>query len=71
MFSRKRRRFVVFAVVRQTSSHKSSHHTTLTSPSCFKITIILLILNVSEEVHRLSVTFYYYHFDQTHLPTGM
>jgi hypothetical protein len=62
---------VVFAVVRQTSSNKSSlQMMTLTPPSCLKITIILKILNVSEEVHRLSVIFYY-HFEQTNPPTGM
>jgi hypothetical protein len=65
---------VVFAVVRKTSSNKSSHQMmTLTPPSCLKITIILKILNVSEEVHRLSVTFYkyYYHFERTNPPTAM
>jgi hypothetical protein len=72
IFSGGGRSFVVFTVVRQISSNKSGHHTTtLTSPSCLKIMIIFLIFNVSEEVHRLCVTFYYYHFEQTHLPTGM
>ena len=50
---------MVLAVVKQTGTNKSSHYkTTLASSSFFKITIILRIFNVSEEVHRLSVTCY-------------